>query len=460
MQKLSPIESSPFKSLNKVITWFITLRWIACGGVGTVLIITSSIFHFQLEYKILYITTFLVIFLNLLYSFYYFKYKNKHLQRREIHLFFQVQIIGDYILLLALVFFSGFIENPLIFFFSFHIIITSFLFTYRIVIIYTSSLIVVIVTISLLQLFDKIPIYPLFTEYGNMAPAVRLVQTAGFTALLIIVAYLTTSIIGKTDARGKQFEVELNKYKSLDKIKSNFILQVTHELRGPLAAISGFHEMIILGITGEIPEDTKNIIGKAVRRTDNLLTIIGEMIDFAYMKSGDNITFNIDELSVREIFSDNMDNVATKADQEEVHLSAACPKHLKIKTNRDLLNIILGNILFNAVKYTLPGGNVSLIASEKGHELHIVVEDNGIGICDDEIEKVFDEFYRTRRAMELEKDGTGLGLSIVQRAVSALHGRIIVYSKEGKGSSFHVFLPAYLDTGKIPGEENTKVIDN
>ena len=184
------------------------------------------------------------------------------------------------------------------------------------------------------------------------------------------------------------------------------------------------------------------------------------MIDFAYMKSSDDINFETKELSVRKIISENISNVTTKAEQEDVHLSVACPRHFKIKTNNDLINIILGNLLFNAIKYTPAGGSVSLIASEKGYEVHFVVEDTGIGICDDEIELVFDEFYRSRRARELEKDGTGLGLSIVQKAVTALQGRIIVYSKEGKGSSFHVFLPINIDTGKIPGGENAENPNN
>ncbi|MDA3938936.1 MAG: HAMP domain-containing sensor histidine kinase [Spirochaetia bacterium] len=460
VQELSPIESSAFKSLKKVIIWFITLRWIACIGVSMVLILSYFIFHFQLQYKILSITTFILILLNLTYSFYFYRYKKQYLQRREIHQFFQIQIFGDYLLLLVLVYFSGFMENPLIYFFVFHIIITSFLFSSRIVTLYTAILVLVIGSISFLQYFYIIPSYPLFTSYGIMAPIVRLVQTAGFSALLVITAYLTTSTIKKIDTRGKQFEIELNKYKSLDKIKSNFILQVTHELRGPLAAISGFHEMILRGITGEIQDQTRQIITKADRRTDNLLIIIGEMIDFAYIKSSDDITFATKELSVRKIISENISNITTKAEQEEVHLSVACPKHLRIKTNSDLINIILGNLLFNAIKYTQPGGNVSLIASEKGHEVHIVVEDTGIGVCEDEIEKVFDEFYRSRRAREMEKDGTGLGLSIVKKAVDALHGRIIVHSKEGKGSSFHVFLPAYIDTGQIPGGENAENTDN
>jgi signal transduction histidine kinase len=460
MPELSPIESSAFKSLKIVITWFFTLRWIASATVVCVLLISYFILNFQLQYIILYFTTAIIILLNLLYSYYFFFYKKKYLQRREIHLFFQVQIIGDYILLLIFVFFSGFLENPLIFFFVFHIIITSFLFTSRIVTVYTTMLVLIIGCLSLLQYLHVLPNYPLFSNPEMMLPIIRLVQTSGFSALLIITAYLTTSIIRKIDARGKQFEVELNKYKSLDKIKSNFILQVTHELRGPLAAISGFHEMILRGITGKIEDHTKAVITKADRRTDNLLIIIGEMIDFAYLKSSDDITFKTKELSVRKIISENISNVATKAEQENISLSVACPKHLKIKTNNDLINIILGNLLFNAIKYTEAGGNVSLSASEKGHEIHIVVEDTGIGIRDDEIEKVFDEFYRSSRARVLEKDGTGLGLSIVQRAVNALKGRIIVYSKEGKGSSFHVFLPVYINTGKIPGGENEENTNN
>lgn len=460
MSELSPIESSAFKSLNKVITWFIILRWIACTGVALVLLLSYYFFQFPLRYKILLLTTLIVILLNFIYCFYFYGYKKQYLQRREIHLFFQVQIISDYFLLLILVYFSGFMDNPFIFFFSFHIIITSFLFTSRIVTIYTTLLIVLIGSLSLLQYQMIIPAYPLFIEGLIKTPVMQLTQTLGISALLIITAYLTTSIINKIDARGKQFEVELKRYKSLDKIKSNFILQVTHEIRGPLAAISGFHEMILRGITGEIQDHTREIITKADRRTDNLLIIIGEMIDFAYMKSSDDSTFKTKELSVRKIISENISNVSTRAEQEDIHLSVACPRHLKITTNRDLINIILGNLLFNAIKYTEAGGNVSLIASEKGREIHLVVEDTGIGICDDEIEKVFDEFYRSGRARVLERDGTGLGLSIVQKAVNALKGRIIVYSKEGKGSSFHVFLPAYIDTGKIPGGENAENTNN
>ena len=271
MQDLSPIESSSFKSLNKVITWFIILRWIAFSGVAFVLIISRYIFYFQLQYKILSITTAFIIVLNLIYSFYYYRYKNKYLQRREIHQFFQVQIIGDYFLLLILVYFSGFMENPLIFFFSFHIIITSFLFSSRIVTLYTGLLVFLIGCLSLFQYLSIIPCYPLFEESLTKSPIIRLTQTFGITSLLIITAYLTTSIINKIDARGKHFEVELNRYKSLDKIKSNFILQVTHEIRGPLAAISGFHEMILRGITGNIEEYTRQVITKADRRTDNLL---------------------------------------------------------------------------------------------------------------------------------------------------------------------------------------------
>ncbi len=403
MQELSPIESSSFKSLNKVITWFITLRWIACVGVALVLAIAHFLFALRLQYRFLSITTTVLVLLNISHSFYFYIYKKQYLQRREIHQFFQIQIIGDYIVLILLVYFSGFMENPLIFFFVFHIIITSFLFTSRIVTLYTTFLILVITGISILQYIQIVPVYPLFTNCSNMAGVVRFVQTAGFSGLLIITAYLTTSIINRIDARGKQFEVELNKYKSLDKIKSNFILQVTHEIRGPLAAISGFHEMILRGITGKIEDHTREIITKADRRTDNLLIIIGEMIDFAYMKSSDDSKFITKEMYVRKIISENISNVTTRAEQEGVHLSVACPRHLKIKTNSDLMNIILGNLLFNAIKYTEAGGNVSLIASEKGHEVHFVVEDTGIGICDDEIEKVFDEFYRSRRARVLEK---------------------------------------------------------
>jgi signal transduction histidine kinase len=262
-----------------------------------------------------------------------------------------------------------------------------------------------------------------------------------FLTTLVLTAYLVTRIKIRIVERGKKIEFELNKYKTLDKAKSNFILQVTHELRGPLAAIKGYHEMMLKGITGAIEEKTGDTLKKATRRTKNLLTIIDEMIDYAYMKSEDEMTFSKVEIDIRDILSSNLEYYEHMALERNINLVSSCQKNIKVYANRDLLNIIISNLITNALRYSDAGSQVAINGDEDGDEVHLLIRDEGMGIEEEELENIFEEFYRTRQAREIEKDGTGLGLSIVKKAVDSLGGRLSVYSEVGKGTSFHIYLP-------------------
>jgi len=182
-------------------------------------------------------------------------------------------------------------------------------------------------------------------------------------------------------------------------------------------------------------------VRKADHRTDNLLTIIDEMIDYAYMKSQEEVRPVRSRQGLRGVIEENLELLETQAAAKQITLAANCPKDLCVPATRDLLKIILGNLVHNAIKYSPPRSTVSVTAQAEGPEVHILVRDEGYGIEPEELEKIFDEFYRTRAARQLERDGTGLGLPIVKRAVESLAGRISVYSELGKGSTFHIFLP-------------------
>jgi signal transduction histidine kinase len=183
------------------------------------------------------------------------------------------------------------------------------------------------------------------------------------------------------------------------------------------------------------------MIRKANRRTENLLTIVDEMIDFAYMSGDQEPRYKRTELRLRELIEANLELASSQAEQKKINLLANCPRELKIQSNRDLLNIILTNLITNAIKYSPPGATVTVNAQEEEEQIHVMVKDEGYGIEPEEMDKIFEEFYRTRRARELERDGTGLGLPIVKRAVESLQGRLTVYSEPGRGSTFHIFLP-------------------
>ena len=272
-------------------------------------------------------------------------------------------------------------------------------------------------------------------------------QTIALVVTLGIVGYLITTIKAKIEERGNRVELELDRYKSLDRAKSNFILQVTHELRGPVAAVKGYHEMILKGITGDITEKTAGMLGRADHRTRNLLNIIDEMIDFAYMKSEDEIEYDTTEVALLEVLKYNADLFTTMAKAKKIGIHVSADKELSVGANRDLLNMILGNLITNAIKYSPESSRIDMSADEEDGYVHIEVRDQGMGIEQSEFERVFEEFYRTRMAREVERDGTGLGLSIVQKAINLLGGSLALHSEVGRGTTFHIRLPIKAHSG-------------
>ena len=435
------IDSSDRADLSRVIGWFISIRWIACICVVLSLIAVQFIFRYDLVYPTLYIITGVLCLENLIFTLYVRIIKRRRLARREMDVIFHLQALGDYIFLFLLVYFSGFLENPFAYFFLFYIMLTSIIFTKSVVYRYVAGLILVILGVSLAEYFKVIPHYTLTESTLTSYRDLLIPRFVGLCSTLIISVHLITNIRERIEEKGRKVEVELDRYKNLDRIKSNFILQVTHELRGPLAAVSGYHEMMLRGITGEITDRTADTLKKADRRTENLLTIIDEMIDFAFMKSEEENQYVRALLPLKETITENIRNHENHAQQKNIHLHSYCPRNLEAFANRDLINIILGNLINNAIKYSEPGKTIHVDAELTGKEVHLLVKDEGYGIEPEEMDKIFEEFYRTRRARQLEKDGTGLGLPIVKRAVESLGGRITVQSEFEKGTEFHIYLP-------------------
>jgi signal transduction histidine kinase len=437
----SKIESAEYTELNRVIGWFIVLRWLAFAGVAVSLAAVRLTRLYDLPFALLFAVTGLLGLLNLSFTAWFRLWKRGNLRRRETAGFFHAQVVCDYTLLFFLVYFTGFLENPFCYFFVFHILLTAFIFNSRVVYAYVGALVALVAGAFLAEYLTIVPHYGLLAPSAEPYLRQNLPRAVGLVSILLISAYLVTSIKRRLEEQGQRCEVELDRYKNLDKIKSNFILQVTHELRGPIAAVSGYHEMMLRGIGGQCPPKALDIVRKADHRTDNLLTIIDEMIDYAYMKSQGEVRPARSRLALRGAIEENLELLETQAAARQITLVANCPKDLGVQATRDLLKIILGNLLHNAIKYSPPRTTVNVTAQAEGQEVHLLVRDEGYGIEAEELERIFEEFYRTRAARERERDGTGLGLSIVKRAVESLAGRITVYSEAGKGTTFHIFLP-------------------
>lgn len=450
----SKIDSSEYTDLNKVIGWFIALRWVACFGVFIALLTADFKFYLILPYKILFLLNGLLFLINLIYIIYFSYLKHRNLSRREMRIFFNVQIFCDYGILFFLLYFTGFLENPFSYYFVFHIMLTSFIYSSTVVFTYVGVLTVVFSGILIAEYYQVIPHFSKNIFINSSYNEISFFKVFGLFSTLIISAYLITSIKKRIQEKGKRVEVELDRYKSLDKIKSNFILQVTHELRGPIAALMGYHEMVMKGITGKINQKTEEVIFKANRRTGNLLNIIDEMIDYAFMKSEVEVNYEKNRVQLKSIIEYNLDLILNQAKEKGINLISNCSKDLMVLANRDLINIIINNLLTNSIRYSSKGTTITVNASADNGEIHFLIKDEGMGIEPSELENIFEEFYRTRRAREIEKDGTGLGLPIVKRAVERMNGKISVYSEVDKGTTFHVYLHQYIPEKKNNGVKN------
>ncbi len=443
MNDSSKIKSPEYTDLNQVFNWFIYLRWIAAAGVFISIISAKYYFGLVLPYRILIFLNITLIIINVFFSVFFSTIKQQNLSPDEMNVFFNLQIICDYIILFFLVYFTGFLDNPFSYYFVFHIMLTSFIFPSSVLKYYVTLLVVFLGSIVTATYYGLLPTFSLAGPLGVETSGIRIIQFTALLSTLGISAYLITSIKGRIEERGKKAAIELNHYKSLDKIKSDFMLQVTHELRGPIAALMGYHEMIMKGITGNVNPKTNDAIAKAHRRSENLLSMIDEMLDYAYIKSDEGVHTDLSAVDIKSVIDYNINLFSNAASEKCIVIVSNCPKGLMVLANRDLLNIISNNLISNALKYSMPGAKITINATVEDNKVHVLVKDQGIGIAPEELLNVFDEFYRTRKSREMEKDGTGLGLPIVKKAIERLNGEISVYSEAKKGTTFHYYLPLY-----------------
>jgi signal transduction histidine kinase len=230
---------------------------------------------------------------------------------------------------------------------------------------------------------------------------------------------------------------------ALDATKSNFIRTITHELRSPVSVIRSLLRTITAGYSGEVNEQQQNIIERAIRRVDFLQKLIDDLLDLAAGKVNLKSYETIESVSLQNILQRLVDRFAAPAKEKDLALEwqNQSDQPCMVVASTDALDRIFNNLLSNAVKYTPRQGKVTVTLSQSGEDARIIVEDTGIGIPEEAMEHLFEEFFRAPNAREFEHEGTGLGLTIIKDLVTRLGGWISVYSALGAGARFTVSLP-------------------
>jgi PAS domain S-box-containing protein len=234
---------------------------------------------------------------------------------------------------------------------------------------------------------------------------------------------------------------DISHLKELDRMKSEFIAMVTHELRAPIAAIEQQLTVLLNKIAGELTEKQEKILLRAKERVKGLLDLIKDLLDLSKIEAGKMVQYK-EPLYLGEVIQKVVDLMRVDAEQKKIDLQLFLPDEISIiNADRNSMEGIFTNLISNAIKYTPEGGRVSITLSEEGSFVKSQVSDTGIGIKKEDLPRIFDKFYRVKTSQTRQIVGTGLGLSIVKSIVDAHMGSISVESEEGKGTTFTILLP-------------------
>lgn len=234
---------------------------------------------------------------------------------------------------------------------------------------------------------------------------------------------------------------DITNLRRLEKIRREFVANVSHELKTPVTTIKGFVETLTDGAIENIEESKQflNIITRHILRLEN---IIEDLLTLSRIETeSEKQTLSMKEESIAQLLSTVIDDCHIKANTKSILIDCDCNQDIRANVNFSLLIQAVNNLVDNAIKYSNKSSTITIKAEQVNTSTNISVIDQGCGIPQKHIERLFERFYRVDKARSRKLGGTGLGLAIVKHIVQAHNGYITVESETGTGSNFTIHLP-------------------
>ncbi|MBI2341355.1 MAG: HAMP domain-containing histidine kinase [Deltaproteobacteria bacterium] len=395
----------------------------------------------------------LAVFLLLTNIAYYFFYvrqastidEQKYSTRISLNVQFQIYI--DFIVLGYLVYLFGGIESPLIYLFILHNVISCLFFNKYISLVHTVLSLVIIFFVSLALLEGLLPprhfLYPQAAAVYYDNPVTYSYHLAGISAIFIIVWFFASNITDSLKRHELKLQEQIDELVKMDREKTRVMLVTTHELKAPFSSIQSYVNVVLGGYAGDFSDKVRDILLKIKARCEILMRMITEMIQLANITS---LKEHVDEISmslvnISELLGSVARHFGDTAAAKGVNIRFAKHEFCGLKGNSEQLDILFNNILSNAVNYSFPGTEINVDIKDSEEKLLVTVEDEGIGIKKEHLEKVFLEYFRTEKAALTNKNSTGLGLTIAKQIMEIHKGRIWMESEEGKGTKVFMEFP-------------------
>jgi signal transduction histidine kinase len=234
---------------------------------------------------------------------------------------------------------------------------------------------------------------------------------------------------------------DVTRVDAMDALRADFLSMVSHELKSPLSSLLMQISVVLDGLAGELTSKQTDLLGKAKEKTKGMITLVNDILDYRRLKEGKSIQ-KIETLNLAEILQHTVELMHMSADEKGIDMTSDIAEDLpSFSGDRGGVEAIFVNLISNAIKYTPKGGNVNVSLNKEGKGTRLMVMDTGIGIPDEDIDQIFEKFYRIKTEETRSISGSGLGLSIVKGIVEAHNGAIHVESEVGNGTTVIVSLP-------------------
>ena len=248
------------------------------------------------------------------------------------------------------------------------------------------------------------------------------------------------------DAAGRRSGIlvvmnDVTHLRKLENMRKDFAANVSHEIKTPLTAIKGFVETLRTSEDVD-PKETQRFLSIIEKHVNRLTAIIEDLMKLSKIERQDeNSEIRLEESSVKSVILPAIHTCREKIEAKNITIDLECPKDISARLDSRLMIQAVVNLLDNAINYSREKSHIKISAILKDQELHISVEDHGIGIPKEHLARLFERFYRVDKARSRDLGGTGLGLAIVKHISHAHGGRVSVESVPGKGSIFSLHLP-------------------
>ncbi len=357
-----------------------------------------------------------------------------------------IQMILDLTALLMVVYYTGSLESPFYIFFIFHMIIGSLLLPGYVIYAVCTA---VVFTFSGFVFFEYFGIIPHYTIDGFSSGGLYsnfifvIISCAAFAIMMGFSVFLANSIASALYRREQELSIAYAKLNEAEKIKQKYIMGIVHEIKTPIVAVQSHIDLVLGKYTGPITEASEDKLLRARKRCEEATEIINDILNISKLKLLN--TINKSHTDIAKIIHKIILQRSANAEAKNISLEMIDKRGEANDVMIDpvLMELALSNLIGNSVKYTNSNGIVQIVLHDNND---IEISDDGIGIPEEDIEKIFNDFYRASNVKEKVFEGTGLGLSVVKQIIEQHGGFIEVKSpsrlqdSKGKGTSFIIHI--------------------